>query len=239
MGYGLVFIGYALAFLMSFNSFGFFFRSVGSLLTVFGLKRLCQFETKYNFCYVSAVAMCVSAIAEGAVFILSDYMTLPENLQSHFSMLFYLCAVPFHGVFYKATCTLSREVGISKLAKKSARNGVFSVIVLLLALLTFMAHSIKLEFINYLFGATFIGLLLLVIVNLVLIYSCYKNICEAGDEENAARPSKIPFLNRLFEVNEQRQNEIYEKTKSYAERHIRIDNERRQEKKNKKRKGKK
>ena len=48
MGYGLLFIGYAVAFLMSFNSFGFIFRAVGSLLALCGLKKLCQFETKYN-----------------------------------------------------------------------------------------------------------------------------------------------------------------------------------------------
>lgn len=239
MGYGLLFIGYATAFLMSFNSFGFFFRSIGSLLMVCGLKKLCQFETKYNFCYVSAAAMCVSALAEGAVLILSDSMSLPENLQSYVSMLFYVCAVPFHGVFYKATRSLSKEVGLEKLSQKSDRNGVFSIIVLLLALMSFVSHSFKWGILNYLFGATLIGLLLLVAMNLVLIYSCYKNICEAGDEENEAKPSKIPFLNKLFEVNEQRQNEIYEKTKSYAEKHIRADNERRQEKKNKKRKGKK
>lgn len=234
MGYGLLFIGYAAAFLMSFNSFGFIFRAVGSLLAVCGLKKLCQFETKYNFCYLSAWAMCLAAMAEGAVFVMGDYTNLPENLQAYVSMAFYLFAIPFHLIFYRATSALSKEVGLDKIAVKSARNAVFCVIVILLALSSFAAHSFDWSFINYLFGATLVGLLLLVFMNLLLIYSCYKNICEEGDEENAAKPSRIPFLNKLFEASDKRQQEIYEKTKAYAEERIKRDNEKKLEKRKKK-----
>lgn len=234
MGYGLLFIGYAVAFLMSFNSFGFIFRAVGSLLALCGLKKLCQFETKYNFCYLSVWAMCLAAMAEGIVFLLGDYMTLPENLQSYVSMAFYLFSVPFHLIFYRATCAISKEVGLDRISVKSARNAVFFWIMVFLALSTFVSHAFGWTFINYLFGATLIGLLLLIFLNLWLIYSCYKNICEEGDEENAAKPSKIPFMNKLFEASEKRQQEIYEKTKAYAEERIRRDNEKKMEKRKKK-----
>ena len=234
MGYGLLFSGYAVAFLMSFNSFGFIFRAIGSLLALCGLKKLCQFETKYNFCYLSAWAMCFAAMAEGAVFVAGDYMTLPENLQAYVSMAFYALAIPFHLIFYKATSALSKEVGLEKISVKSARNAVFFVLVVLLALSSFAAHSFGCNFINYLFGATLMGLLLLIFMNLLLIYSCYKNICEEGDEDNAAKPSRIPFMNKLFEVSEKRQQEIYEKTKAYAEERIKRDNEKKLEKRRKK-----
>ncbi len=234
MGYGLLFIGYAVAFLMSFNSFGFIFRAVGSLLALCGLKKLCQFETKYNFCYLAAWAMCFAAVAEGAVFIAGDYTALPENLQAYVSMAFYFFAIPFHLVFYRATCALSKEVGLKGIMTKSARNAILFAILLLLALSTFVAHSFGWTFINYLFGVTLIGLLLLVFLNLLLIYSCYKNICEEGDEENAAKPSRIPFMNKLFEASEKRQQEIYEKTKAYAEERIKRDNEKKLEKRKKK-----
>ncbi len=239
MGYGLLFIGYAIAFLMSFNSFGFLFRMMGGLLMVCGLKKLCQFETKYNFSYVSAWCLCVSALAEGIVFIASDHTVLPENLQGYVTLVFYFFAIPFHAVFYSATVSLAKEVGLDKIAVKSARNGVFAVLVVLLALLSFTAHSFGWGILNYLFGATMIGLLLLAVLNLFLLYSCYKNICEEGDEDNLSKPSRIPFLNKLFEASEKRQNEIYEKTKSYAENKIRLDNERKAEKRKKKGKGKK
>ena len=232
MGYGLLFIGYAVAFLMSINSFGFIFRAIGSLLALCGLKKLCQFETKYNFCYLSAWAMCFAAMAEGAVFMAGD--GAPENLQAYVSMAFCVPAIPFHLIFYKATCALSTEVGLDKISVKSARHAVFGVLVVLLALSTFVARSFGWSFINYLFGATLIGAILLIFMNLLLIYSCYKNICEEGDEDNAAKPSRIPFMNKLFEVSEKRQQEIYEKTKAYAEERIKRDNEKKLEKRRKK-----
>ena len=234
MGYGLLFIGYATAFLMSFNSFGFIFRAVGSLLALCGLKKLCQFETKYNFCYLSALAMCLIGISEGAVFLAGDYLTLPENLQSYISMAFYLFSLPFHLIFYKATISLSQEVGLDKISAKCKRNAIFFIFVVILALSSFAAHSFGWKFINYIFGAALIGFILLIFLNMLLIYSCYKNICEEGDEENAAKPSKIPFMNKLFEASEKRQQEIYEKTKAYAEDRIRRDNEKKAEKRKKK-----
>ena len=129
---------------------------------------------------------------------------------------------------------MSQEVGLDKISAKCKRNAIFFIFVVILALSSFAAHSFGWKFINYIFGAALIGFILLIFLNMLLIYSCYKNICEEGDEENAAKPSKIPFMNKLFEASEKRQQEIYEKTKAYAEDRIRRDNEKKAEKRKKK-----
>ncbi len=231
MGFGVLFFGYAAAYLMSLNSFGYLFKIVGAAVMLSGIGKLRDFEKSFNYLYFCGIAVALSALSE-AIFAIIEPSFLPIGEASAISTAAWLLtAVPFHALLYISFYRISKEVGVMKLAGRSILGGIFLGVELLLALSVYIVGFLSTKLAWYLTGAAFLFSYVIIIFNLALIYSCYKNICEEGDEDAPVKPSKIPFLNKLFEVSEKRENEIYEKTKSYAENKIRQDNEKRKEKK--------
>ena len=50
-----------------------------------------------------------------------------------------------------------------------------------------------------------------IILNLVLIFSCYSRICDENDVDMARKPSRFAFVNKLRGESEQRQREAAER----------------------------
>ncbi|MEE0970595.1 MAG: hypothetical protein U0M06_14605 [Clostridia bacterium] len=232
MGFGLLFFGYAAAYLMSLNSFGFLFKLVGSAVMLRGLSKLSSFEKGFRYAYILGIPMALCEIAEAAVYIFGASVKT-DLVQAYADRGFWIFSVLFHIAIYYAVSRLSREVDILSITKRSFLGGVFLAAEVLLIVLTFILGSqYKLAW-SFLIASVILGFVL-VVYDLVLFYSCYKNICEEGYEESPVRYSRIPFLNKLLESAEKRDNEIYEKTKAYAENKIRQDNEKKKDKNKKK-----
>ncbi|MBQ8004744.1 MAG: hypothetical protein IJ303_00325 [Clostridia bacterium] len=169
------------------------------------------------------------------------YINLPavnvgEKIFSYILAAFLILAFPYHFLVYNSIYRISDSVGDIKIKRRALRNSVLLVFEVLIASAAVIFWYFKIEFAKYLLMAAVIFPILLIFLNLSLFYSCYKNICEEGDEDAPRKPSKIPFLNKLFEATEKREQEIYEKTKSYAENKIRQDNEKKKMKNKKKKK---
>ncbi|MBQ8208198.1 MAG: hypothetical protein IJZ89_05640 [Clostridia bacterium] len=241
MGFGLLFFGYAAAFLMSLNSFGFIFRLTGCAIMLSGLSKLTAYERRFSHAQISCVLLALSALAESIATLLFDYSTfsvsfISENTKNISYSVFLALAVIFHFFIYRAIHKISKDVGIEKISTNSVRFAVFFCIELVLLAAALLTWHLEAPFAKYVFMAAILYPFLIVVLNLSLFYSCYKNICEEGDEEAPRRQSRIPFLNKLFDASEKREQEIFEKTKSYAENRIRQENEIKKNKKSKKKK---
>ncbi len=235
MGFGLLFFGYALTFLLSINPYGYIFALTGTAVMLSSLSKLCLFERRFALarliCFVLTVlsmAMCVIAIL--------PFDTVDENVFSYVLAAFLILAFPYHFLVYNSIYRISDSVGDIKIKRRALRNSILLVFEVLIASAAVIFWYFKIEFAKYLLMTAVIFPILLIFLNLSLFYSCYKNICEEGDEDAPRKPSKIPFLNKLFEASEKREQEIYEKTKSYAENKIRQDNEKKKMKNKKKKK---
>ncbi len=241
MGFGIIFFGYLLMFLMSFNVYGFAFRLLGCIVIMHGLRGVKQYEPRYLRAEIFIGVAAAFAMAEALSTVLGEYLGIfnLDILKNASVLLFSASAVVFHFLFNNATAALAREVGAGKVLKKALRNSVFVCVQLSLLLLTAILYFLKINLVNYVFMASVIFFFLLLLFHISLIYSCYKEICPEGDEEAPAKPSRIGFLNKLWAVTEKRDNEIYEKTKAYAENRIKIDSERKKEKRENKQKHKK
>ena len=235
MGFGLLFFGYASAYIMSLNSFGFMFRLVGSFIMMLGISKLSDFEKKFNLANIFIYLLALAAMAESIFAVLPEGFA-PQNSAYYCQIAFWVLSVPYHVFLYLAVAHISKEVGVLNIFKRSVQYGVFGIIALALVPVTLICWYFKAPFAEYLAMAAFILPYVLFVLNLSLFYSCYKNICEEGDEDAPRKPSKIPFLNKLFEASEKREQEIYEKTKSYAENKIKQDNEKKKNKNKKKKK---
>lgn len=242
MGFGILFIGYALAYLMTLNFLGFLFRLAGTAVMLCGVRKLCDFETKFRAAYVLLISLAVLSCGETITAVLTDYGAYAENplLENAGNILYLLYMAGtfvFHFFFYGALRRFSHDVGVLKIYTRTVRYEIYTAVEAVLAVLTVVTQYFGFKIANAFFAATFIVFYILVFLNLALIYSCYKNICEEGDEEAPRKKSRIPFIERLIANSEKKEEEIYNKTKEYAENRIRRENaEKEQKRKNKKKK---
>ncbi len=229
MGFGLLLFGYAATYHMSFNSFGFFFRLIGIALMFRGLEGLSAFEHRFKLGYYICLPLALFEAVEAVVFLIGS-SSVTDKLQAYAGAGFWIASVFFHAALFSAVYLLSKDVGLMSIAKRSIVGVVFLAVEIILILLSAvisapvkLASSLMLSVIVFGFIA--------VIYNLVLFFSCYKNICEEGSDEAPMKYSRIPFLNKLLESSEKRETEIYNKTRAYAESKIREDNEKKRNKK--------
>lgn len=243
MGFGLVLIGYTFAYLMSLNSFGFLFRLVGTAVMLAGTSRLMKFEKTFFYVHISGILLALAATFETLSHLLLDYTSfdavwLDENLVTALFVAFMVISIPFHLLFYRAARKISVDVGIRNITSRSVKYEIFFGAEIILVAATYVTFSMKAKIVNYFYMAAVILLYVVIFLNITLIYSCYKNICEEGDEEAPRKPSKLPFMNKLFEASEKREKEIYEKTKSYAEEQMKKDLDKKKARKDKKKRRK-
>ena len=236
MGFGLLFLGYIATFLMSLNSFGFVFRLTGCAIMLSALTKLTDFERSFNLARISCFGMTLAALCESIITLSLDFGLFGNEASTICVSVFLAVTVVFHFFLYRAIYKISKDVGVEKLKLNAVRYGIFAAIELLIAASALVVWYFNPNFAKYIVMAAVLYPFVSFFLNLTLIYSCYKNICEEGDEEAPRKPSKIPFLNKLFEASEKREQEIFTKTKSYAEKHISDDLEKKKnKKKNKKR----
>ena len=233
MGFGLLFLGYITAFLMSINSFGVVFRLTGCAIMMSALSKLSAYEKSFSYVNISCFAMTAVSLFE-SVFAFFNSGWQYEDLQSICMSIFLVLTVIFHFLLYLAIYRISRDVGLEKLNVSSVRNAAFASIELVILLFALVMWYINRDLTKYIVMAGILYPFVILVLNLFLIYSCYKNICEEGDEEAPRKPSKLPFLNKLFEASEKREQEIFDKTKSYAEKHLADDFAKKKNKKHKK-----
>jgi hypothetical protein len=145
-------------------------------------------------------------------------------------MLVFLCAMLF------GIRMLSREVELLHIDTKALRNMIF---VAMYALLYFVAHLPSAwvgSIVGYVEYAQKLVWIVLVVCNLLLLLSCNKNICPAGDEDQPPRRSRFGFINRMNDAYDNVHQKNIDNAKRDAEEFVRRRREKKEQKKNKNKK---
>ena len=232
MGFGYLFIGYLLAFLLQSTLAGLGWGAVALLLgygvMLGGLLMLQRFHDSFSWAKWMLVPMTVAAlydllssfddlflwnlpIFEGGWTIAYQWITLTLITLFNFALLY-------------AIAQLAREVELGHIATKAIRNMIF---VGLFALLQAIATLPIPETVKHYLALPIVALdLVWIICNLLLLVSCAKNICPAGDEDQPAKPYRWEFLNRMGDTYAKNRQRTIDDAKAQAEAYLR----RRQEK---------
>ena len=80
------------------------------------------------------------------------------------------------------------------------------------------------------------GMFAVVFLNLLLLISCNKNICAAGDEDQPPRKSRFEFINRMSETYNKTHQKNIDNAKRDAEEFVRRRREKKEQKRNKQKK---
>ena len=215
MGFGLLFIGYFVATLMTINKFGAYIRVLGYALVAFSAGKL----NKYNrtFAYLGVASMLMIAVS--LLLALSDILSLfavsstlsGESFVSVMGYVEMFASLVFNAVMLYCIRSIAIETDVQKISVGAVRNFVFICIYYVLTLIGMLPFDFAKEYTVYFSAPVLILYFVWIILNLVLIFSCYSRICDENDVDMARKPSRFSFVNKLREESEQRQREAAER----------------------------
>ncbi len=204
MGFGLLFIGYLLAYFMSL---AFPLKLIGCIFMISGARRLSEYNGRFKLCVPPLGILCLISAYSLLCFVLSMLnIASPlasDTLKTVFAYIGEAVDMAYHACLLTAICSIAKETELPKHAYKSMRN---LLIVLLAGVIYFVAVLLpKGEAASVLGIASTAMKILWIVLDLVLLANCYRLICPEGEEDMPAKESKIGFIRKMNEVIDKRE----------------------------------
>ena len=216
MGWGLLFFGYFLEFILGINSmFAPFVYLIGFALIAVGanaLSRYCNLFGRVKWCALAMMIVSIWRTYAGLDELFS--LGLPfvtQTAATVISWLYFLGMTLFHIFLALAVKELALRVNENKNAVRALRNlvmyGLYALAYLLANTLTVVKPLVPIVLLLWPVWA---------ICNCVMLYSCYMHIMPANEDEQAARPpSRFAFVNRFRAAMDAREQKAIEADRAY------------------------
>ncbi len=218
MGFGLLFIGYFVATLMSINKVGFIARLVGYVLVIIASRKLSKYNRSFGILTISGLLM----LAVSVMLALSDvskllYNALLISRQPFGEGYVMACAYTetaafllFNVALLYALRAISLETGVLRNSAAALRNLVFVCAYVVL----YVASLLPFSFVKWLSLTAAMIYFFFIVLNLVLIFSCYARICDECDVDMERKPSRFAFVNKMRAESEERAREAAERRRT-------------------------
>ena len=241
MGFGYLFLGYLITFLlyMTVSSLGFggLALLLGYSLMLYGLWQLNRYHRAFAWSKWTLLPLIVLAGIDTIWELDSFLWSLPPQSTTVAEALDWcalLLLIFFNLSMLYAIRMIATEVGLGPIAIAAVRNSVFVILYALLSVIVRLPVAMSIQ--AY-FNLPLVLLdLVWIICNLLLLISCTKNICPAGDEEVEERRSRFAWINRIQDIYEGNKQKSIDRTTQQAEEILRKRREKRENKTNKKKK---
>ena len=205
MGFGYLLLGYLITFVLRLTasalSLGSLALLIGYGMMLFGLWKLKDYCRSFLWAVGATGALLLTAVYR-ALEDLSDVFlwNLPivgGSAEAVVTWAEFLLTMLFHAAMLSAIRELGMRVELRKISTAAVRNAViillYGVVYVLYRLPVSAWDSVRVYF-NFFFYLLNLAWL---ICNLLLLLSCAKNICPAGQEEPQPKRYKWNFLNRI------------------------------------------
>ena len=185
MGFGTLFVGYILTYLFVLTPFGYFFELVGTALMLYAMTKLTEYNKNFRYAFFAAIPIMLIALFSSvinSVDMLGATFTPPEMLILVVAYAKAVFNLLFHVTLLTAVADIARETGCGKIRTAAYRN----LIIYALYFLLFIVSNLSVVRANenvysVLALAGNIVWLAWVILNGVMLYSCYMRICDEND----------------------------------------------------------
>ena len=230
MGFGIFFIGYILTFVLSIASYGYVFEFLGYLIMLFALTKLWEYNAKFKFPFFAAIPLILIAVYS-IFYGVSDIIGLGfiesatvGNVLEYAKIIFEL---GFHGALALAIAAIATDTGLDIIKNNALRNYVIYILYFAVAAVSIIPPINASSAGKYVTMTAWVAGLFCIALFAILIFSCYKNICDEGDTEMKSKESRFEFVNKM-------RAEYDEKEQKAREADLKYKHERAQRKKNKK-----
>lgn len=228
MGFGLLFIGYFTTYFASFNSFGFLMRLIGYVIMLISFNKLRQYNRAFVYPMVTSVAMICGAAFESFL-MLGDFLYQNLLIGNFFNIdpaleiyrhIDSICILVFHAFLMIAIRRISIETESEKTAYAAARNLVFFSVYYLMTYVALLPFDFIDLYEKYFGLPVFLLYIVCIVLNCVLIFSCYAKICDENDVDMAVRRSRFAFINKLREKADQKEQAAADANVEYIQKRI-------------------
>lgn len=233
MGFGWLLIGYFTATMMSLNTLGGLFSLVGFSLAAYGAKKLSDYNFYFRLLFFSGLLLIpISALVSFSDvnrflydFMLLDRVFIGEAALTVISYVKYAAELVFTVLLCYSVASIAKETGEKKIVYLGIRNLVISCVYYAVLVLGWIPAEPIREFAKaiYLPVWTLVLCVAVVILNSLMLFSCYTKICDESDVDMPAKPrkpSRFAFVNELRAERDRRvekaMNETQKKEKPSA-----------------------
>ena len=238
MGFGLLFIGYFLTYLTSVSYAGYLIRFIGYSFMLYSFTKLYKYNRNFLFPLYSSVALllvtAVDIYANVGKFLydslIIDSFSLPQNFALTLATIDDVLVFVFHAFLLFAIRKIAKETEVDTVTYASARNFAIICVYEVLCLISFLPF----EFVDSYKRAFGLPMYLLyfawIILNLVLIFTCYAKICDENDVDMPLKKSRFEFVNKFREETARREQKAADESVEYARKKLEERRARRQRK---------
>ncbi len=247
MGFGLLLVGYTVAYLFSIGlgglaNYAFAGFLIGYFLCYLGLSELKKYSPTFFYALIISVALTACALFETVVG-LDNLLSLGLNISGStlYNIFYYTrfaldCA--FNIALLYGAIDISRRVDFEPTRNMAYRNLIFVAIayayeLVRMALTGFAYDSVK-NYVSTLAAISVILKIFYILLNVFLWFKSYAFICPSEDVEMKRKKSKIEFINKLNERNDKKEQENMEFSRQFYENRLKKKNQRKQKNRNKK-----
>ena len=199
MGFGILFFGYFLSFLLSLNAYGSIFALVGYYVIFSALQKLSEYKSSLTRCIPFLLLMTVCDLINTVELLFkldfSAFDTVVSAIQLVSVFLFNLFV-------FTSISALGKDTDVIEVISL-AKTNVFVVSLYFaanLAMIIFPATS-------YVLAIAMILRLLFPLFALALIYQSFRFICAPEDIDMPIKPSRFKFINNWRERQDKREEE--------------------------------
>ena len=185
MGFGILFLGYFVGFIMFVGHLA-ILRVVSALATLFAAYKL----SKYNVSFKPLIWISIASIAfygVVSVFDILEYLNIISIEGTATRSILSYPNIPMTFLFHAALLYGIRKIAIDtdvpKITFAATRNFIFHVILLALELISILPFTVT----RNMFVLSVVVALILAVLNLILIFKCYANICDINDVDMEKR----------------------------------------------------
>ena len=221
MGFGLLFIGYFITALMSILIGPSFVCVVGYSIIFIAATKLNNYNSQFRLLQIAAALMgalsillSVSTVTNYLYneLIISNsifgttYQTIIKHVETAMSFM-------FGAVMLYSIRSIALETEDSKIAVNAIRNFVFMCLYAVLYVVACLPFDYTKNFV----APTILLQIAYIILNLILIFTCYMRICDEGDVDMNRKPSRFAFINKMRSELDKKEEKAIESQKQYVE----------------------
>lgn len=246
MGFGYLLIGYLITFVIKATVSGLGFGGlallVGYGVMLYGLMTLTLYHRAFVWAKWLTLPLMITAIYDqlrslDEMFLwgLPIFNAMTEQV---FTWLTFVLIIVFHFALLYAIRMIAGEVELLHVATKAIRNMILMGLYAVLTVVYYTLSANGGEVVKYLSFAVILFNIVWVVCNLLLLLSCNKNICRAGDEDQPAKRSRFEWINRVGDAYEKNRQTAIDNTRREAEEVLRRRQEARRSKNSQRKKKK-
>lgn len=203
MGFGWLVLGYTVSALISAVAdalnFGALARLLGYVLMLMGLVELKKYQKAFRYPMWLVCILCLPAFYDGVRELSETFLWSVPFVNGRITAIVgwmdFALLILFHLSLYYAIRAIALQVELPKTASFTYFDGAICLFYLVCYLIVqlVLGEAVRV----YFTAALSVLLLFWRLCDLHLLISCFKNICRAGDEDQAPRQYRWKFLNRL------------------------------------------